>query len=204
MYLLKGHGNEADFPRFLHKSVQHWSLTLHLEPFRFWLRIRGDIRNRKTTLQLGESAIECENSSLRSVGLVPIFRKYKYSIYVQCINSITLPCTIQTWTSKNMLMTFSRLTLLTHHIGVFVSEIFKDCCRLRLARFLSASWLRGPPAPSIYNKQGRVQPSQPSLVASSTVPLNGPHGVMIRRSYSSSARPPPPPLGRRVQNLFSN
>ncbi len=43
---LKGHGNEADFPRFLHKSVRHWSFTLNFEPIRFWLRIRGDIRNR--------------------------------------------------------------------------------------------------------------------------------------------------------------
>ncbi len=30
----------------LHKSVRHGSLTLHFEPFLFWLRIR----NRKTTL----------------------------------------------------------------------------------------------------------------------------------------------------------
>ena len=29
--------------------------TLHFEPFRFWLRIRGDIRNRKTTRRVGES-----------------------------------------------------------------------------------------------------------------------------------------------------
>jgi hypothetical protein len=52
---LKGHGNEADFPRFLHKSARHRSLTLHFEPFRFWLGIRGDIRNQKTTLRLIES-----------------------------------------------------------------------------------------------------------------------------------------------------
>ncbi len=45
--LLKGHGNEADFLGALHKSVRHRSLTLHFEPFRFWLRIRGDIRNQK-------------------------------------------------------------------------------------------------------------------------------------------------------------
>jgi hypothetical protein len=49
----KGHSNEADFPRFLHKSVQHWSLTLHFEPFRFW--IRGDIRKHKTTRRLSKS-----------------------------------------------------------------------------------------------------------------------------------------------------
>jgi hypothetical protein len=41
--ILKGHGNEADFPRFLHKSVRHRSLTLNFEPFRFWLRVRGNI-----------------------------------------------------------------------------------------------------------------------------------------------------------------
>ncbi len=54
-FSLKGHGNEADFLGFLHKSVRHRSLTLHFEPFRFWLRIRGDIRNRKTIPRLAES-----------------------------------------------------------------------------------------------------------------------------------------------------
>jgi hypothetical protein len=44
---LKGHGNDADFLGFLQKLVPHRSLTLPFEPFRFWLRIRGDIRNRK-------------------------------------------------------------------------------------------------------------------------------------------------------------
>jgi hypothetical protein len=43
---LKGHGNEADFLGFLQKSVRHRFLTLHFQPFRFGLRIRGDIRNR--------------------------------------------------------------------------------------------------------------------------------------------------------------
>jgi hypothetical protein len=52
---LKGHGNETDFLGFLQKLVPHRSLTLHFEPFRFWLRIRGDIRNRKTTPRLAES-----------------------------------------------------------------------------------------------------------------------------------------------------
>ncbi len=37
----------ADFP--------HRSLSLPFELFRIWLRIRGDIRNRKTTPRLGES-----------------------------------------------------------------------------------------------------------------------------------------------------
>ncbi len=53
--LLKGHGNEADFLGFLQKSVRHRFLTLHFVPFRFGLRIRGDIRNRKTTPRLAES-----------------------------------------------------------------------------------------------------------------------------------------------------
>jgi hypothetical protein len=44
---LKGHGNKQDFPRFLHKSVRHRYLTLHFDPFQFWLRILGDIRIRK-------------------------------------------------------------------------------------------------------------------------------------------------------------
>ncbi len=32
---LKGHGNEPNFLRFLHKSLWPRSLTLHFEPFRF-------------------------------------------------------------------------------------------------------------------------------------------------------------------------
>ncbi len=52
---LKGHGNEPDFPRFLQKSVRHRFLTLNFEPFRFGLRIRGDIRKQKTTPRLAES-----------------------------------------------------------------------------------------------------------------------------------------------------
>jgi hypothetical protein len=41
-----GHGNEADFLE---------SLTLPFEPFRFSLRIRGEIRSRKMTRRVGES-----------------------------------------------------------------------------------------------------------------------------------------------------
>ncbi len=52
---LKGHGNEADFLGFLQKLGPHRSLTLPFELFRYWLRIRGDIRNRKTTFRLGKS-----------------------------------------------------------------------------------------------------------------------------------------------------
>ncbi len=56
--LLKGHGNEAEFLGILQKLVPHESLTLPFRPFRFWLRIRGDIHIRKTTpsyLRCGES-----------------------------------------------------------------------------------------------------------------------------------------------------
>jgi hypothetical protein len=35
------------FLGFLHKLVPHESLTLPFEPFRIWLQIRGDIRNKK-------------------------------------------------------------------------------------------------------------------------------------------------------------
>jgi hypothetical protein len=49
--VLKGHGNEADFLGFLQKLAPHRSLTLPFEPFRFWLRICGDIRNGKTILE---------------------------------------------------------------------------------------------------------------------------------------------------------
>jgi hypothetical protein len=40
---LKRHGNKAKFLGFLQKLVPHESLTLPFEPFRLWLRIRGDI-----------------------------------------------------------------------------------------------------------------------------------------------------------------
>jgi hypothetical protein len=54
---LKEHGNEADFLGFLQESVPHRSLTLPFEPFRYWLRLRRDIRNnRKTTPRLGKLA----------------------------------------------------------------------------------------------------------------------------------------------------
>ncbi len=49
MLILKGHGNEVDFLGFLQKLVPHESLTLPFKPFRFLLRIRGDIHIRKTT-----------------------------------------------------------------------------------------------------------------------------------------------------------
>ncbi len=52
---LKGTWQRGGFSGVLHKSVRHWSLTLHFKLIRFWLRIRGDIRNRKTTPRLTES-----------------------------------------------------------------------------------------------------------------------------------------------------
>jgi hypothetical protein len=49
-------GNEADFLGFFAENrFLIEALTLPFEPFRFWLRIRGDIRNRKTTPRLGDS-----------------------------------------------------------------------------------------------------------------------------------------------------
>jgi hypothetical protein len=41
---------------FLQKLFPHRSLKLLFEPFRYWLLIRGDIHNRKTTHRVGESA----------------------------------------------------------------------------------------------------------------------------------------------------
>ncbi len=55
LVILKGHGSEPVFPMFLQKPVRHGSLTLLFEPFRFWLQILGEIRNRKTTPRIGES-----------------------------------------------------------------------------------------------------------------------------------------------------
>jgi hypothetical protein len=73
--LLKGHGDEADFLGFLQKLVPHRSLTLPFEPFRFWLRIRGDIHNRKTTPRLGESASRGLSDSVsQGVGDSPTWR----------------------------------------------------------------------------------------------------------------------------------
>ena len=72
---LKGHGNEADFLGFLQKLGPHRSLTLPFEPFRFWLRIRGDIRNRKTTPRLAESGSRrLSDSASRGVADSPIRR----------------------------------------------------------------------------------------------------------------------------------
>jgi hypothetical protein len=45
MYALKGHGNEPDFLGFLLKLFPQESLTPPFKPFRFWLRIPGDIRD---------------------------------------------------------------------------------------------------------------------------------------------------------------
>ena len=53
---LKGHSNAMDFSSFWYKSVRHRSLTHMLSPFRFWLWIRGDIHNRKSTPRIGDCA----------------------------------------------------------------------------------------------------------------------------------------------------
>jgi hypothetical protein len=41
----------------LHFEIVPRSVTLHFEPFRFWLQIRGDIRNRKTSRGVGDTPI---------------------------------------------------------------------------------------------------------------------------------------------------
>jgi hypothetical protein len=68
------YGNEADFMGFLHKSIPRESFTPHFEPFRFWLRIREDIRNRKTTPRLAESGSRQDFLEL------PFFPTFKYVI----------------------------------------------------------------------------------------------------------------------------
>jgi len=61
---------------FLQKSVRHRFLTLKFEPFRFGLRIRGDIRNRKKTPRLADSESRGvgESSTLR----IGSFFDYEY------------------------------------------------------------------------------------------------------------------------------
>ncbi len=72
---LKRHGNEADFLGVLQKLVPCRSLTIPFEPFRFWLKIRGDIHNRKTTPWLSESESRRLPDSLsRRVGDSPTRR----------------------------------------------------------------------------------------------------------------------------------
>ncbi len=46
---IKGTWQWGGFSVFLQKLVPHESFTLPFEPFRFWLRICGDIHIRKTT-----------------------------------------------------------------------------------------------------------------------------------------------------------
>ncbi len=107
---LNGRGNEADFLWFLQKLVPHRSLTLPFEPFRFLLRIFGDIRNRKTTPRLGENSITniSENSKLKQERLETqcisthcsefppkkikekkiILCEQLYTVYVKCLRVI--------------------------------------------------------------------------------------------------------------------
>jgi hypothetical protein len=69
---LKRYGNEADFLGFLQKLVPHRSLTLPFEPFRFWLRIRGDIRN-----QMESGSRRLPDSASRGVAMESIFEFFK-------------------------------------------------------------------------------------------------------------------------------
>ncbi len=55
--MLKGHDNETDFVGFLPKLIPYESLTLPFGPFRFGLRIRGDIHIRKTTPRYHRSGV---------------------------------------------------------------------------------------------------------------------------------------------------
>ncbi len=83
---LKGHGKEADFLGFLQKLVPHRSLTLPFEPFRFWLRIRLDICNQKTTPRLGESASrQVDDSPTRRVG-ESLFKFFKIYFHFKGLN----------------------------------------------------------------------------------------------------------------------
>jgi len=75
LLILNGHGNEADFLGFLQILGPHRSLTLPFEPFRFWLRICGDIPNRKTTPRLSESGSRrLSDSASRGVADSPTWR----------------------------------------------------------------------------------------------------------------------------------
>jgi hypothetical protein len=52
---IKEHGNEPAFSMFLHKLLWPRSLTLLYKPFRFLLRILGDIHIQKSTPRIGKS-----------------------------------------------------------------------------------------------------------------------------------------------------
>jgi hypothetical protein len=82
---LKGHGTEADFLGLLQKLVPHESRTLPFEPFWFWLRIRGDIRIRKTTPRYhwyGESP----NSAHQWYGESPTSRITDHCVRNWCVH----------------------------------------------------------------------------------------------------------------------
>ena len=79
LLFVKGHGNEADFLGFLQKLVPHESLTLPYGSFRFWLRIRGDIRIRcgeLTTLRI----IDTESF---------LYKKFNSRLSVSVIRGVT-------------------------------------------------------------------------------------------------------------------
>ncbi len=100
---------------------RNWFLIdpLHypFQPFQFWLRIPGDIRNWKTTPRLGESAFEClkENSESRGVddyltrwvgellwwfGKL-LFKFLKFIIKLQHFKRLNQPFKISIWPKRS-------------------------------------------------------------------------------------------------------
>jgi hypothetical protein len=75
--MLKGHGNKADFLGFLQKLVPHRSLAQPFEPFRFWLRIRADIRMNveKKIRRVGESLWNCYSNFLEFIIKLQYFKR---------------------------------------------------------------------------------------------------------------------------------
>jgi hypothetical protein len=71
---LKGHGNEPVFSIFLHKLVRPRFLKLPIELFRFWLRICGNIQNRKTTSRI------CDRGESTRLPWVFLFFNFNQSI----------------------------------------------------------------------------------------------------------------------------
>ncbi len=108
---LKGHGNEKDFLKFLEKLVPHESLTLPFEPFRFWLRICGDIHIRKTTPcyhQYGESLTpRIIDTRSRRLPASPILRVghwifLKKTLRIDDTESRQLPAPVIRWVSDSL------------------------------------------------------------------------------------------------------
>ncbi len=84
--VLKGTWQWGRFSGFLHKSVPYESLTLSFVLFWFWLRICGDIRNRKTT---------SPNRHLSSI--IYHFSLVKAAINVNCVKTVLMALTSAQW-----------------------------------------------------------------------------------------------------------